>query len=93
MLFDNFLADKEDRFYFMFAFAVRAWLSLLFFVFVPFLLVHFGYEMRLHQYLIGGASYLLLGLLDFSHAFTKALKENRLKRWLDIQHNGFRKFR
>lgn len=51
MLFDNFFADKEDRFYFMFAFAVRAWLSLLFFVFVPFLLIHVGYEIQFHQFL------------------------------------------
>lgn len=93
MLFDNFLADKEDRFYFMFAFAVRAWLSLLFFVFVPFLLIHFGYEMRLHQYLTGGASYLLMGFLDFSHVFIKALMEYRWKRWVDTQHNGLKNYR
>lgn len=93
MLFDNFLADKQDRFYFMFAFAVRAWLSLLFFVFVPFLLIHFGYELRLHQCLIIGASYLMMGLLDFSHVFVKALREYRLKRWVDIQHNGFKNYR
>lgn len=93
MLFDNFLADREDRFYFMFAFAVRAWLSLLFFVFVPFLLIHFSYELRLHQHLVIGASYLLMVLLDFVHAFTKALKEYRRKRWVDIQHNGLKNYR
>ncbi len=93
MLFDNFLADKEDRFYFMFAFAVRAWLSLLFFVFVPFLLIHFGYELQFHQLLVIGASYLLIGFLDFSQAFIKALREYRRKKWVDIQHNGIKRFR
>lgn len=92
MLFDNFLADKEDRYYLMFASAVRAWLSFLFFVFVPFLLIHLGYEIRLHQYLVIGASYLLMGLLDFSHIFAKALKEYRRKRWLDIQHNRLKNY-
>lgn len=93
MLFDNFLADKEDRFYFMFAFAVRAWLSFLFFVFMPFLLIHFGYELRPHQFLIIGASYLLMGLLDFGHIFIKSLVEYRRKRWVDIEHNGLKNFR
>ncbi len=93
MLFDNFLADKEDRFYFMFAFAVRAWLSFLFFVFAPFLLIHFGYELQLHQLLISGASYLLMGFLDLSHAFVKALKEYQRKRWVEIQHNGLKSYR
>lgn len=93
MLFDNFLADKDDRFYFMFAFAVRAWLSLLFFVFVPVLLIHFGFELQRHQYLTIGVSFLLMGLLDFSHALVKALKEYRRKRWVDIQHNGRKIYR
>lgn len=93
MLFDNFLAYKEDRFYFMFAFAVRAWLSLLFFVFGPFLLIHFGYKLRPHQYLVIGVSYLLMGLLDSSHAYAKALKEYRRKKWLDIQHNGKKNYK
>lgn len=93
MLFDNFLADKEDRFYFMFAFAVRAWLSLLFFSFGPFLLMHFGYSLGLNQFLIVAASYMLMGLLDFSNAFVKALKEYRRKRWVDIQHNGHKQYR
>ena len=93
MLFDNFLADKEDRFYFMFAFAVRAWLSLLFFIFFPFLLIHFGYSLGLNQFLIVAASCMLMGLLDFSHAFVKALKEYRRKRWVDIQHNGLKNYR
>jgi hypothetical protein len=93
MLFDNFLADKEDRFYFMFAFAVRAWLSLLFFVFVPFLLIHFGYTLGLHQFLVIGLSYVLMSALDFSHVFVKALKEYRRKRWVEIQHNGLRNYR
>lgn len=93
MPFDNFLADKEDRFYFMFAFAVRAWLSLLFFVFFPFLLFHFGYLLVQHQFLVIGASYLLMGLFDFLHTFTKALTEYRRKRWVEIQHNGLKKFR
>jgi hypothetical protein len=86
-------SNNEDRFYFMFAFAVRAWLSLLFFVFVPFLLIHFGYELRPHQYLIIGASYCLIGLLDFSHTSVMAIKEYRRKRWVDIQHNGIKNFR
>jgi hypothetical protein len=93
MLFDNFLADKEDRFYFMFAFAVRAWLSLLFFVFVPFLFIHFGYQLSLHQFIVIGSSYLLMGVVDFIHVFIKALKEYRWKRWVDIQHNGVKKYR
>ena len=93
MLFDNFLADKEDRFYFMFAFAIRAWLSLLFFVFVPFLLIHFGYELQLHQFMVIGASYLLMGFVDFSQAITKTLSEYRRKRWVDIQHNGTKAYR
>lgn len=93
MLFDNFLADKDDRFYFMFAFVVRAWLSLLFFVFVPFLLIHFGYSVGPHQFLTVGVSYMLMGLLDLIHTFTKALKEYRRKRWLDIQHNGPKRYR
>ena len=93
MLFDNFLADKEDRFYFMFAVAVRAWLSLLFFVFVPFLLIHFGYELRPHQFLIIGASYFLMGLLDFFHTSVRAIREYRRKRWVDIQHNGTKNYR
>jgi hypothetical protein len=93
MLFDNFLADKEDRFYFMFAFAIRAWLSLLFFVFVPFLLIHFGYELQLHQFMVIGASYLLMGFVDFSQAITKTLREYRRKRWVDIQHNGTKAYR
>jgi len=93
MLFDNFLADKEDRFYFMFAFAVRAWLSFLFFVFVPFLFIHFGYHLSIHQFFVIGSSYLLMGVVDFIHVFVKALKEYRRKRWVDIQHNGIKKFR
>lgn len=93
MLFDNFLADKEDRFYFMFAFAVRAWFSLLFFVYVPFLLIHFGYYLDLHQFLVVGSSYMLIGVLDFAHVFVKALKEYRRKRWVDIQHNGRKQYR
>jgi hypothetical protein len=93
MLFDNFLADKEDRFYFMFAFAVRAWLSLLFFVFVPFLFIHFGYHLSPNQFMVIGSSYLLIGLLDFAHVFVKALNEYRWKRWVDIQHYGPKKFR
>jgi len=93
MLFDNFLADEEDQFYFMFAFAVRAWISLLFLVFVPFLLLHFGYFFGSHQFLVVGASYLLMGLLDFVHTFGKALKMYRFKRWVDIQNNGPRKYR
>ena len=93
MLFDNFLADKDDRFYFMFAFSVRAWLSLLLFVFVPFLLIHFGYSLEQHQFLVVGASYLLMGLLDFVHTSTKALKEYQRKRWVDVQHNGIKKYR
>lgn len=93
MLFDNFLSDKEDRFYFMFAFAVRAWLSLLFFVFVPFLFIHFGYYLGLHQFVLIGASYVLMGVLDFAHVFVKALKEYRRKRLVDIQHNGIKNYR
>ncbi len=93
MLFDNFLADKEDRFYFMFAFAVRVWLSLLFFVFVPFLLNHFGYSLGSHQFLVVGTSYMLMGLLDFVNAFGKALREYRRKRWVDIQHYGIKNYR
>lgn len=93
MLFDNFLADKEDRFFFLFAFAVRAWLSILFFVFVPFLLIHFGYELQPLQFLTIGASYLLMGFLDFFHTLVKALREYRRKKWLDIRHNGPKKFR
>jgi len=93
MLFDNFLADKEDRFYFMFAFAVRAWFSLLFFVFVPFLLIHFGYYLGSHQFVVIVSSFVLMGSLDFSHVFVKALKEYRLKRWVDIQHYGLKKYR
>lgn len=93
MLFDNFLADKEDRFYFMFAFAVRAWLSLLFFIFVPFLLLHFGYELRPHQFLDIAAAYLLIGILDISHVYVKTLEEYRRKKWVDIQHNGRKKYR
>jgi hypothetical protein len=93
MLFDNFLADKEDRFYFVFAFAVRAWLSLLFFVLVPFLFIHFGYHLSPHQFLVIGSSYLLMGILDFVHVFAKALKEYRRKKWVDIQHNGRKQYR
>ena len=93
MLFDNFLADKEDRFYFMFSFAVRAWLSFLSFVFMPFLLIHFGFELQLHQYLVMGASYLLMGFVDFSQVFIKSLREYRRKKWVDIQHNGVKNFR
>lgn len=93
MLFDNFFADKEDRFYFMFAFAVRAWLSLLFFVFVPFLFIHFGYHLNIRQFLVIGSSYLLMGIFDFAHVFVKALKEYRRKRWVDIQHNGTKNYR
>jgi hypothetical protein len=93
MLFDNFLADKEDRFYFMFAFAVRAWLSLQFFVFVPFLFIHFGYHLYPHQFMVIGSSYLLMAALDFAHVFVKALKEYRRKRLVDIQHNGIKNYR
>jgi hypothetical protein len=93
MLFDNFLADKEDRFYFMFAFVVRAWFSLLFFVFVPFLFIHFGYHLDTRQFLVIGSSYLLMGALDFVHVFGKALKEHRYKRWVYVQHNGLKNYR
>lgn len=93
MLFDNFLADKEDRFYFMFAFAGRAWLSLLFIVFVPFVLIHFGYKLQFHQFSIIGAAYMLMCLIDFGHTFVKALKVYRLKRWVEIQHNGLKSYR
>ena len=93
MLFDNFLADKEDRFYFMFAFAVRAWLSLLFFVFVPFLLIHLGYEFIPRQFFDIAVAYLLMGILDYSSVYVKALNEYRRQRWIDIQHNGLKKYR
>jgi hypothetical protein len=93
MLFDNFLADKEDRFYFMFAFAVRAWLSLLLFVFMPFVLIHFGYALRPHQLLVVVASYILMSVLDFAQVVVRALKEYRRKKWLDIQHNGIKNYR
>lgn len=93
MLFDNFLVDKEDRFYFMFVFAVRAWLSLLLFVFMPFVLIHFGYYLGFHQFVVIGSSYVLMGVVDFAHVLLKALSEYRRKRWLDIQHNGLRQYR
>lgn len=41
------------------------------------ILAHFGYEIRLHKYLVIGASYLLMGLLDFSNVLIKTIREYR----------------
>ena len=93
MLFDNFLADKEDRFYFMFAFAVRAWLSLLFFVFVPFLLIHFGYELLFVQINICLTAYALMLAIDFWGMLLKSHTEIKRATILEVAQYGNKKYR
>ena len=93
MLFDNFLADKEDRFYFMFAFAVRAWLSLLFIVFVPFLLIHFGYAILFGQMRMCLTAYVLMLAIDFSGLLLKSYTEIKRATLLEVAQYGNRKYR
>lgn len=94
MFFDNLLNDKDDRFYFMYAFACRAWASFLFFVFAPLIIYQWSnFSFNIGQIYLLTASYILMLLTDFTGAYMKAFSEYRAIRRREISHHGLKKYK
>lgn len=93
MLFDNIWNDKKDRFYFMYAFACRVWLSFLLFLFSPIIAIRLSFTLSGTQIFIVAASFLTLAALDFCGATIKAVYEYRAIKQTQISHHGEKKFR
>lgn len=92
MLFDNIWNDKEDRFYFMYAFACRSWFLFLFVLFSPTILRFLSFTLNWNQvYLLIVASS-FLSLVDLLGALIKTISENQKIRRTEIAHHGQRKF-
>ncbi len=93
MLLNNVRPDEDDRFYFIYRFAVRSWLLFLVVIFsIP--IVEMSHRsLTGKQFIAACASFLLIMAVDFISVCIKAYPIYKEQERIDWENNGRRKTR
>ena len=91
MLLNNFRPDKDDRFYFLFRFAVRSWLLFLSVIFSVPLCLFFGRSFTLKQFCAMFGAFVLIVAVDFISVWIKASAEYKEMGRVEREMYGRRK--
>ncbi len=93
MLLNNFHPDKDDRFYFLFRFAVRTWLLFLSVIISVPLGDIFGRSITGKQFITMCGGFVLVLVLDFISVWIRAYAEYKEIDRMERENFGFKKSR
>lgn len=93
MLLNNVRPDEDDRFYFLYRFAVRSWLFFLALIFSVPIAEMFHRSPTVKQFITACASFLLIMVVDFISVWIKAYPLYKEQERIDWENNGRRKTR
>lgn len=93
MLLNNFRPDKEDRFYFLYRFAVRSWLLFLSIIFSAPVGAVFGRSITGKQFLAMCGAFVLIVVVDFLSVWIKAYPIYKERERVEWETFGRRKTR
>lgn len=93
MLLNNFLPDSDDRFYFLYRFAVRSWLLFLSVIFSYPVAGFWGRTLTGRQFLEMCAAFVLIVVVDFLSVWIKAYPIYKEQARIEWENNGRKKTR
>lgn len=93
MLLNNFRPDNDDRFYFLYRFAVRSWLLFLSVIFSYPVAGLFGRELTGKQFLEMCGAFVLIVTVDFLSVWIKAYPIYKERERVEWENWGRRKTR
>lgn len=93
MLLNNFRPDNDDRFYFLYRFAVRSWLLFLALIFLSPVLGHLGRSMTDGQFLTLCGVFILIVAVDFISVWIKSYPIYKEQERIEWENFGRKKSR
>jgi len=93
VLLNNVRPDEDDRFYFLYRFAVRSWLLFLILIFSVPIADMFHRSVSGKQFITACVSVLLILVVDFVSVWIKAYVVYKEQERIDWENNGRRKTR
>lgn len=93
MLLNNFRPDEDDRFYFLFRFAVRSWLLFLCLIFSYPIAGLWGRTLTAEQFLTYCCVFVLILAVDFIGVWVKAYPIYKEQEQIEWENWGIRKTR
>lgn len=93
MLLNNFRPDKDDRFYFLYRFALRSWLLFLSVIFSVPVGAMFGRSITGKQFLGMCGAFVLIAVVDFLSVWIKSYPIYKERERVEWENWGRRKTR